>query len=88
MPSINGKVSTPARTSRVWLNSFLEGIDVNSLFTSLLKNGSTSVSWYGSYSGAHHVFFSALDGVHVFLRSLYKTRIWMASLQGPAGHEQ
>ena len=32
--------------------------------------------------------FYDIDGVTHLLQRLYKTRIWMASLQGPAGYEQ
>jgi len=34
---------------------FATGIDVNSRFTSLLRSGSTSESWYGNYFGAPSV---------------------------------
>lgn len=63
------------------------GIDVNSLFTSLRTSESTSESWYGNCSGARSVF--RYYGRLLIRRCrLYKTRIWMASLQGPAGFEQ
>src|SRR6266851_3313582 len=50
MPSINGRFGF-FFCERPRLLTFVVGIDVNSLFTSLLINGSTFESWYGNCFG-------------------------------------
>jgi hypothetical protein len=53
MLSINGSFRL-SRNFRACLVLYL-GTDVNSLFTSLLKSGSTSASWCENCSGVHHL---------------------------------
>jgi hypothetical protein len=76
------------------LDVFVQGIDENSHFILLPRRGLISGSSSESSSGAWllpYRFFFFLFGLIEWLQHgrLYKTRIWMASLQGPtAGFEQ